>query len=235
LTEVLTADHHFEQAGFKVLLRQSIPKGVCVMMRITNGFVLLAICIACAASQGSDDKSTGGLLLITQDGKYGYIDRTGKEVIAPRFDYAMNFSDGTARVQVGDKWTYINEKGELLGKKFDKPFRFQDKEYDFAEGMAAYRIGGKEKRTPDGYHTVVVGGRYGYIDKSGAIVIQVSFDGAGSFCEGLAAVKTGDKWGYIDKQGRTAIRPQFDLAKEFKRGLARVVLNGKWGFINNKG
>lgn len=40
--------------------------------------------------------------------------------------------------------------------------------------------------------------KYGYIDKTGKIVINYQFDGAGRFSEGLARVKIDNKWGYID-------------------------------------
>ena len=35
-----------------------------------------------------------GFARVKKDGKYGYIDTTGKQVIACQFDYAYGFSDG---------------------------------------------------------------------------------------------------------------------------------------------
>ena len=37
----------------------------------------------------------------------GFIDKTGHYVINPQFDLADSFSDGLARVRIGDKWGYI--------------------------------------------------------------------------------------------------------------------------------
>ena len=37
------------------------------------------------------------------DIKMGFIDKTGKVVIEPIFDFADNFSDGLAAVRMGDK------------------------------------------------------------------------------------------------------------------------------------
>ncbi len=34
----------------------------------------------------------------------------------PRFDDARNFPFGVAAVKVGDKWGYINKKGEFASK-----------------------------------------------------------------------------------------------------------------------
>jgi hypothetical protein len=156
-------------------------------------------------------------------------------IVPPQFPYAEDFAEGMARVQLGEQWTYINEAGEMMNKKFDKPFRFMDLFYNFSEGLAVCRVGGAEKRTPDGYNSVLVDAKYGFIDIGGKAVIPVSFDGAGRFTQGLAAIKKGAKWGFIDKTGKLAIPANYDEAKEFTDGLAQVAIQRKWGFINTKG
>jgi hypothetical protein len=45
-------------------------------------------------------------------------------------------------------------------------------------------------------------GKWGYIDKTGNIVIEPQFDSAHRFSAELAQVHVGDKIGYIDKTGR---------------------------------
>ena len=77
--------------------------------------------------------------------------------------------------------------------------------------------------------------RYGYIDKTGTLVIEPRFDSAGWFSEGLAAVETQGKWGFVDVRGRWGIEPQFEKANEFSEGLAPVRLGGVWGFIDARG
>jgi hypothetical protein len=51
-------------------------------------------------------------------GKWGYIDRTGKFIIRPQFDEALNmeFSNGLARVKIDGKWGYINKTGKFVWK-----------------------------------------------------------------------------------------------------------------------
>lgn len=39
-----------------------------------------------------------GLAVVNKNGKFGYINKTGKMVIAPEFDGALNFSEGMAAV-----------------------------------------------------------------------------------------------------------------------------------------
>ena len=41
--------------------------------------------------------------------------------------------------------------------------------------------------------------RFGYIDKTGKLVIPAQFDDADNFSEGLAGVYTHGKWGYISR------------------------------------
>jgi hypothetical protein len=59
---------------------------------------------------------------------------------------------------------------------------------------------------------VEIGGKYGFIDKTGKIVITPQFDGAEAIYKGLAKVEVGfsdwDKVGYIDKTGRYVWEPR---------------------------
>ena len=54
---------------------------------------------------------------------------------------------------------------------------------------------------------VVQNGKWGFIDKTGKIIINPQFDEVDFFSEGLCAVKIGNKWGYIDKKGKYAWNP----------------------------
>ncbi|MBP5515767.1 MAG: TonB family protein [Bacteroidales bacterium] len=89
---------------------------------------------------------------------------------------------------------------------------------------------------PDPLFPVRINGKYGYIDKTGNIVIKPQFDGAGGFNDGLAPIKVGDKWGYINTTGKIAIKPQYKFAWVFSEGLA-VVQNQitEWGYIDKTG
>ncbi|NLZ99754.1 MAG: WG repeat-containing protein, partial [Clostridiaceae bacterium] len=51
-------------------------------------------------------------------------------------------------------------------------------------------------------------GKWGYIDETGAFVIEPQFDSAQSFLDnGLALVEVDGKWGYIDETGAFVIEP----------------------------
>lgn len=79
-------------------------------------------------------------------------------------------------------------------------------------------------------------GKFGYINKTGKIIINPQFDKAYDFSEeGLAAVMVNDKWGFVNKSGQFVINPQFDSAWGFTEGLAAVMVNDKWGYIDKLG
>ena len=80
-----------------------------------------------------------------------------------------------------------------------------------------------------------LGGKFGYKDSSGNIVIRARFDRALGFSEGLARVLQDGKWGYIDKTGTVVIPTQFDIAFSFENGLAKVEKNGQIGFVDITG
>ncbi len=111
-------------------------------------------------------KASSPLFPIFQDGKYGYIDKTGKIVINPQFTDSSSFSEGLAKVRIGKKYGYIDRTGKLV---INSRFVWAS---DFSEGLAA----------------VLKGGKFGYIDIAGGIVIEPLFDDAKDFSEGLAIV-----------------------------------------------
>jgi hypothetical protein len=87
--------------------------------------------------------------------------------------------------------------------------------------------------------------KWGYIDKTGKLIIPFKFDHAGDFSEGLAAVKLAGKYGYIDQTGKVVIPPRFDGGRPFSEGLAVVVichfdrkgeiLRYRYGYIDKSG
>lgn len=56
-----------------------------------------------------------GLAPAKLDGKWGYIDKTGKFVIEPKFDGAYPFSEGLAMVKVGRAVGSVDKTGRYTG------------------------------------------------------------------------------------------------------------------------
>lgn len=78
-------------------------------------------------------------------------------------------------------------------------------------------------------------GLYGFIDKTGALVIPAKYSAAGSFKEGRAAVKIGTKWGVIDPTGRELVAAKYDNIWEFSEGIAAAAKGGRYGAIDHLG
>lgn len=157
------------------------------------------------------------LYWIREDGKYGYIDKTGRVVIPPQFENTMGFNEGLAATKMNGKYGYIDTKGRWVIKP---QFDFT---YMFSEGLAMVRIGKQ----------------FAWIDRTGKIVIQPQdFEEVGQgFKEGRLPIKRNGKWGFIDKTGKIVIETKFHEVKQFSGGVAQVVTEGHqhhWIDLNGK-
>jgi hypothetical protein len=135
------------------------------------------------------------LFRIAENGRYGYIDNTGKMVVQPQFVWGSDFKRGFADVYVCGRIVSMDDKGNLL-----------------PHVRAKLKLEARK-----------IGGKFGFVDASGQIRIPAQYDEARWFSEGLAAVRVGTKWGYIDEAGQTAIGFQYAQANDFQHGRAVVV------------
>jgi hypothetical protein len=82
---------------------------------------------------------------------------------------------------------------------------------------------------------VYPGGKAGYINEQGKIVIEPQFLAAYKFSEGLAVVRIAGTYGYINESGKVVIPAEYDFALPFSEGLAIVYKEAKPFFINALG
>ncbi len=126
--------------------------------------------------------------------------------------------EGMDLINTDGKWGYTKR---LNNEIIVRPQ--YDSAKGFKEGLAAVKLNGK----------------WGFIDKTGKVVIPFQFSEAWSFAEGLAAVKLNGKLGFISKSGKVVIPFKFDNGHlediYFFVGLVPVRLNGKSGVIDNSG
>ena len=161
-----------------------------------------------------------GLARVKVDGKFGFINKTGKEIVSIIHDDAGLFSEGLAWVKRKNEferfgYEFINKKGKAVIN-----FTGYDGVEDFSEGLARVELDGK----------------YGFIDKTGQVVIDVKYNHMSSFHEGLAWIKkTNGKYGFVDQKFREIIECKYDITDHFSEGLAPVKYCGKWGFIDKTG
>jgi hypothetical protein len=133
--------------------------------------------------------------------KVGFVDVSGKFVIAPEFDAVKPFSEGLAPVKLKGLWGCIDESGKLvIGTQFDDMELFSDRRA-----------------------LVEINGKLGYIDSFGTVVIEPQlFDKAFSFREGLALVQLNGRYGFINLAGDFVVAPQYVSARSFSEGLALI-------------
>ncbi|HYE95562.1 MAG TPA: WG repeat-containing protein [Rubricoccaceae bacterium] len=106
--------------------------------------------------------------------QWGYIDRSGAVVLAPRFDEAYPFVEGRARVRIRDRWGFANPSGETVIAP----------EYD-----AVYDFSGERARVMRYVGGAVQGNeRYGFVDPTGAVVIEPTLAAAYDYADGRAPV-----------------------------------------------
>jgi len=84
-------------------------------------------------------------------------------------------------------------------------------------------------------YPVLLNGQWGYINKSGAMIIEPGFQEAYHFNDGLAVVRDSWRWKYIDKNGEFVIEGDFQNVRSFSEGKAAVRVDGRWGYINKEG
>ena len=87
----------------------------------------------------------------------------------------------------------------------------------------------------DGLALVKKGSKWGFIDKTGEVVIPLEYGDVGSFSEGLAAAEKDGKYGFIDKTGKVVIPLEYDNVGGFSEGLAAAEKGKKYGFIDKTG
>ncbi len=154
-------------------------------------------------------------------GKWGFVDKTGKEVIPLMYEDATKFSEGVASVKLNGKWGVIDASGQEVIPIVNTFFIG-----NFTEGLAPAEMSG---------NPTTLYGKWGYVDKTGREVIPFTYEWAGPFSNGYAYVKLNDKWGFVDKTGKEVIPLIYEDAAKFSEGAASVKLNGKWGAVDNTG
>ena len=197
-----------------------------------------------------------GLAVVESDGKYGFIDKTGKEVIPLKYDYAEDFYKGSAIITWKKKKGLIDRMGRgLTAPKYDRLYRRKDD--DFIEGIihrsnmitgADYydyyyiSLKGKEyyyiQRYQKEYSNLyqVRNNKYGLIDKEGNEMTAIKYDKLfDKFEDGLLGVKLNEKYGAIDTKGKEIIPLKYDYIKIVSSKEIVVSVNGKTFTINASG
>ena len=176
------------------------------------------------------------LVEIECDGKYGFADKTGREVVAPIYDYVDNFCDGLAEVYREDEsgcagCGVINEEGkEIVPTKYESIEILNNGltavtgEYEL---LGLYNEEGEVLFEPyyNNYEYI------GYFNEGFAIVHARN----GTFTEGMPGQTFANvDYAFINERGKE-IAWAYECASEFNEGRAAVKRDGLWGFIDKEG
>jgi len=167
-----------------------------------------------------------GKALVKFEGKYGYIDKTGKEIVPCLYSRGQRFQDNLAWVGkfVGDSEYYaaIDETGNII-----IPFKeYRWSPNPFSEGMAAFY--------DNGYSHV------GFVDKWGQIIIpciyKVASSENSSFSYGHVLLKDEklNRYVIISKENKRVVSIDYSCMAHgtFGEGMIGFKRNSKYGFID---
>lgn len=184
----------------------------------------------------------------TEDGKYVYINISGKTKFVSPFDYSFSPSGGAICGMIDGLYGYCDTDGQIfIQPQFDMAF-------DFHEGYAAVKFGGKWgyigtdgkysiRPTYDyasdffgGFAVVRSGSKYGIINTAGTKTAGFLFDYIGEPDDkGRYPAKSGTTSGYINTSGTWVLKTDYEYCYRFTEGVARVYKNGLWGYIDENG
>ena len=154
------------------------------------------------------DRNKDGLQAKCDGLRCGYVDDSGKWIIAAQFDEAGEFRNGVARVVRNGLVSYVDTKGQLLTAAPPQS----------ALAPWLWRPGSLVGDAAGGGQMV-----YGYLGRDGKWAIAPVFSISGDFHEKLApALSATGRYGFITPDGKWGIAPMFDRASSFADGWAAV-------------
>lgn len=184
---------------------------------------------------------------VEKDGKWGFIDKDDKLVVALKYDEVKNYDGGYAAVSVNGKWGFVNKNGEeVVPLKYDDAgtFHYGPARVKLNEKWGFIDLKGKEI-VPTKYDkvrdfslyraAVRFDGKWGFVDNKGKLKVPLEYDAVNDFKDARAAVRSNGKWGFIDIDGCVTVPIQYDRVEDFRNGEAKVFLNGKYYFVNRSG
>jgi hypothetical protein len=130
-----------------------------------------------------DADDNDGWRKVELNGKKGFIDENGKEVVSPKYDYIYDIDDnGWRKVELNGKKGFIDENGkEVVPPKYDYIYDADD---------------------DNGWRKVELDGKKGFIDKNGKEIVPPEYDYIYDWSGGLLKVEKKDKTGYINREGK---------------------------------
>lgn len=161
-----------------------------------------------------------GFAIVNKNEKYGLLNTFGKFNIEPKFSELVFIGNGLLKaLDENESWGILNVKGDTI-----LPFTY--------EAIGEYQANRA---------LVVKGGKCGYVNEFGAIVIPIKYTyssimlTSGQFQNGYALLKQKFKNILIDTSGNSISIPFCDDYGRPSEGFIPVRKNKKWGYADMKG
>ncbi len=167
------------------------------------------------------------LPVVNDNGKWGYIDSTGVQILPYQYDLAYAFTEerGLVALTVNGEYLYsfIDVKGNLYGN-----WKYIEAQ-PYSNGFAVVR-----------FFVDALNLSWGYVDINGMILsppLNCSY--AKSFSSGFAAINKLSGWAFINKNFTEVVRAKYADVGSYGEGLCAVALGKdslqRWGYINSSG
>jgi hypothetical protein len=210
-----------------------------------------------------EDLVREGLIAIKVGDKYGFVDKSGKFVISPKYDDVMPFVGGIAAVKRGEKWGFVDKTGkEIVPPTYEYPtYCYVESEsdgwsyscgggidYDYLKmGYLPVVKKGDKYSTPFGgeYDFLVhvdsnlflakKGDKWGLIDKKNREVLSFKYDKLSHLHKDIFVYSERDKYGVISLKRGVIVQPRYDKIFYAGEGIIGLVLNNKVGFMDTLG
>jgi hypothetical protein len=159
---------------------------------------------------------SGGRGIVVSGGRYGYIDVSGNNITPVQYLDASRFMDGYAQVLVeGDGWQWIDTSGDRVAEPhFNENGSTPLHVKPFDDPWETRPVRTIPPHFKEGFCSVMVNGKWGYVNTKCQVVIPPTYSHASSFFNGVAAVEgENGKWGFIDSAGELVMPCQFDQVR----------------------
>jgi gliding motility-associated-like protein len=140
---------------------------------------------------------------------------SSKPAVAQNFqsDEQEPFVNGFARFSQNNKFSFINQSGNLIGAV----------EFDGVRNFSNHLAAAKKDN------------QWGFINEKGKIIIPVEYDIVYDFKDEITAGYKKNQWLLINKKGVTIKVLDIDIFWGFENGIARIAKQGRTGTMNLNG
>ena len=146
-----------------------------------------------------------GLAKVKREGKWGYVNNQGEEVVACLYDDIASFSEGLARAEINGKYGFVDKyENDTFDKKEDLQIEMKEKEIQDLEN----------ENMSQNYYIIQMGGKSGISNGKKDEIIPLIYDCIGYSIEDgrddFFIVQVGGKMGVVNKEHKIIVPIQYD-------------------------